>query len=51
VAQLIETLRYEPEVRGFDGDIQIFIDLILQSLTEMTTRDLPWGVKAAGVQS
>ena len=61
VAQLVETLRYKPEGHGFDSrwcHRNFFIDIILpaallpwgstQPLTEMSTRNISWGVKAAG---
>jgi len=61
VAQLVEALRYKSEGRGFDSrwyDWIFFIDIIhsdrtmalglTQPLTEMSTRNISWGVKAAG---
>jgi hypothetical protein len=58
VAQLVETLRCKPAGRGFDGVIGIFHwhnpvgrTMALgstQPLTEMSTRNISWGVKAAG---
>ena len=58
MAQLVEALRYNPEGRGFDGVIEIFHWLnpsgrtvalgMTQPLTEMSTRNISWGVKAAG---
>jgi hypothetical protein len=58
VAQLVEALRYKSEGRGFDSpmvSLEFFIDIILpaalwptQPLTEMSTRNISWGVKAAG---
>jgi hypothetical protein len=48
VAQLVEALRYKSKSRGFHsrwGSLRFFIDLVLgssRSLTEMSTRDLPW---------
>jgi hypothetical protein len=58
VAQLVEALRYKPEGRGFIGVIGIFhchnpsgctVTLgSTQPLTEMSTRNISWGVKAAG---
>jgi hypothetical protein len=46
VAQLDEVLRYKPEGRGFDFRLAHWEST--QSLTEMSTRDISWGVKAAG---
>ena len=58
VAQLVEALRQKPEDCGFDSrwcHWFRFIELILpaalglsQFLTKMNTRNLSWGVKAAG---
>jgi hypothetical protein len=57
VAQLLEALRYKPEDRGFDsrwGHWAFFIGCrtmaleLTQRLTEMSTRNIFWGVKAAG---
>jgi hypothetical protein len=60
VAQIVDALHYRPAGRGFDSrwGLKIFIDFVLpaalcargsiQPLTEMSTRDLPWEVKAAG---
>jgi len=60
VAQLAEALRYKPEGRGFDSpmmSLEFFIDAILpaalsqgsaQPLTEMSTSNISWGVKAVG---
>jgi hypothetical protein len=42
VAQLVEALRYKPEGRGFDSLGST------QPLTKMSTRDILWGIKAAG---
>ena len=62
VAQLVEALRYKSEGRGFDSrvSLEFFIDIILLAalwpwrsthpLTEMSTRNISWGVKAAGAQ-
>jgi hypothetical protein len=50
-----EALPYKPEGRGFDSRLDFFIDIILpmapgstQPLTEMSTRNISWGVKAVG---
>jgi len=52
VAQLVEALRYKSEGRGFDGhnpsDRKMALGLT-QSLTEISTRNISWGVQAAGV--
>jgi hypothetical protein len=60
VAQLVEALRYKPEGRGFDSGWCQWIfhwpnpsgrTMALgstQPLTEMSTRNISWGVKAAG---
>ena len=58
VAQLLEALRYKQEGRGFDA-LEFFLDKILsgrsmalgstQPLTQMSTRNISWWVKAAGV--
>jgi hypothetical protein len=60
VAQLVEALRYKPEVRRFDSRGVIGIlhwhypagrTKVLgsyQPLTEMSTRNISWRVKAAG---
>ena len=51
------TLFYKPEGRGFDSrwcHCNFFIDIILPALgstqppTEKSTRNISWGVKAAG---
>jgi hypothetical protein len=62
VAQLVEALRYKPERRGFDSPM-MSLELIpflinrfgrtmalgsTQPLTEMSTRNISWGVKAGG---
>jgi len=56
-AQLVEALRYTPEGPGFDSDgvIGIFhfsgrtmVLGLTQPLTEMSTRNISWGVKATG---
>jgi len=52
VAQFIEALRYKP-VRFPMASLEFFIDIIIpalgltQPLTEMSTRNIFWGVKAA----
>jgi hypothetical protein len=58
VAQLVEAQYYKLEGRGFDGIIGIFHGhdpsgrtMALGStrpLTEMSTRNISWGVKAVG---
>ena len=60
VAQLVEALRYKPEGRGFDSrwchwkfhwhnpSGRIMALGSTQPLTEMITRNISWGVKAAG---
>jgi hypothetical protein len=61
VAQFVEALHHKTGGRRFDsqwGHWNFLSDLILvsafsslgftQPVTEMSTRDLPWGVKAAG---
>jgi hypothetical protein len=60
VAQSVEALCYKPEGRGFDSRWCQWIfywhnpvgrTMALgstQSLTEMSTRNISWGVKAAG---
>jgi len=61
VAQLVEARRYKPECRGFDSrwcHWKFFIDRIppvalsppgsTKPLTEMSTRNISWRVKAAG---
>jgi len=42
VVPLVEALRYKPEGRGFDSLGST------QPLTKMRTRDILWGIKAAG---
>ena len=60
VAQLVEALRYKQEGRGFDSRCVIAIfhwhnpsgrtmaQGLTQPLTEMSTRNISWGVKVAG---
>ena len=55
MAQLVEALCYKSEGRGFDSRWchWIFSDRTMaprstQPLTEMSSRDISWGVKAAG---
>jgi len=60
VAQLVETLRYKPGGRGFYGAIGIFHCLnpsvrsmalvSIQSVKEMSTWVVSWGVKAADAE-
>jgi hypothetical protein len=55
-AQLVEALRYKLEGCGFDYRFFIYIILpaalwlwdLLSLLTELSTRNISWGVKAAG---
>jgi hypothetical protein len=49
VAQLVEALRYKTESRGFDSRFTSGYSMTLasiQPLTEMITRNIPWGIKA-----
>jgi hypothetical protein len=55
VAQLIEALRYSPEGQWFDSrwrhwnfSLTMAVGLT-QPLTEISMRNISWGVKAAGV--
>ena len=60
MAQLVEALRYKPEGRGFDSRLGHWNSSVTypsgrtmdlgstQGLTGMSTRNLSWGVKAAG---
>ena len=54
MAQLVEALRYKPEGRGFDSQWchnssgRTMALGSTQSVTEMSTRNISWGVKAAG---
>jgi hypothetical protein len=53
VALLVEALRYKPEGRGFDSRFshssgRTMSLVSIQPLTEMSTRNISWGVKAAG---
>ena len=53
LAQLAEALRYKPEVSGFDSRLHNPSDRTValvstQPVTEMSTRNISWGVKAAG---
>ena len=48
VAQFVETLRY---TRKFAGSIPDFIDIVFPvALREMSTRNISWGIKAAGAK-
>ena len=60
--QLVQALRYNPEGRGFDSrwchwnfsltynpSRRTMVLGLTQSLTEMSTGDISYGVKAAGV--
>jgi len=61
VAQFVEAVRYKPEGRGFDSrwchwnfhshnpSSRTMALELTQPLTEMRTRNISWGVKAAGV--
>jgi len=56
VAQLVKALRYEPEGRSFDfrwchwnSSGRTMALGSTQFLTEMSTSDVSWGVKVAGV--
>jgi hypothetical protein len=53
VAQFVQALRYKPESRGFDSRRNTSGRTItlgsIQPLTEMTTRNISWVLKAAGV--
>ena len=51
MAQLIEALRYKPEGRGFDSrwcNGRTMPPGSTQPLTEISTRNISWEVKAAG---
>jgi hypothetical protein len=51
VAQLVEVLRYNSEGRGFDlhnPSGHTMARGSIQHLTEMSTGNISWGVKAAG---
>ena len=56
MAQLVEALRYKSGGRGFDSRCCHCLNLsgrtmtlgTTQSLTEMSTRNISWGVKADG---
>ena len=58
MAQLVEVLRYKSEGRGFDSRcvINIFLSAAIwpwestQPLTEMSTMNIFWGVKAADAE-
>jgi hypothetical protein len=53
VAQLVEALRYKPEGRAFDSRLYHFDRAVAlgstQPLTEISTRNISWGIKVAGV--
>jgi len=46
-AQLVEALRYKPDGRGFRSGLCHSL-ASTRPLTEMSTRNTSWGVKAAG---
>ena len=46
-AQLFEALHYKPEGRGSDSHWCHWDILLNQPLTEMSTRNISWGMKAA----
>jgi hypothetical protein len=56
VPQSIETLRFKPEGHGFDSQWchwnnpsdRTMVLVLTQPLTEMSTRNISYGVKAAG---
>ena len=54
VSQVVEALRYKPEGRGFNSRCchnpsgRTMALGLTQPLTEMSTRNISWGVKAAG---
>jgi hypothetical protein len=51
VAQLVEALRYKSEGRGFDSrrnpSGRIMALGLTQPVTEMSTNNISWGIKAA----
>ena len=53
MAELVKELRYKPEGRGFETrwfhpSSSTMVPRSTQPLTEMSTRDIFWRVKAAG---
>ena len=50
MAQLVEALYFKPEGRGFDSRWCHWTMVLVsnQPLTEMSTRNISWEVKAAG---
>jgi hypothetical protein len=48
VVQLVEALRYKSEGRWFDSRGRTMALGSIQPLTEMSTRNISWRVKAAG---
>ena len=50
VAQLVEACATSRKVAGsiLDGITEIIIYIIIQLLTEMSTRNISWGVKTVG---
>jgi len=47
VVQLVEALRYKPEGCGFDSGRIMALELT-KPPTEMSIRNISWGVKVAG---
>ena len=51
VVQLVESMRYKPECRGFETSGHTMNLSSTQPLTEMSNRIVSWGIKATGVYS
>jgi hypothetical protein len=50
VVQLVEALHYKLEAHGFQFSMEFFIDIgLTEPLTEISIRNISWGVKMAGV--